>query len=137
MLLDYPLPLVAAVEGVAYAGGFDLTVLCDLRVVGRSARFAHPEVAFGDVMYRPLRELVGGSVARDLVLTGRRVGAEEALALGLVNRVVDDGQALEAGVALAREVAGAPRPTLLRTVGRIRGRAALTLHERVGATLDL
>jgi len=137
VLLDYPLPLVAAVEGVAYAGGFDLAVLCDLRVAGRSARFAHPEVAFGDVMYGPLRELVGGSVARELVLTGRRLGAEEACTLGLVNRVVDDGQALDAGVALAVEVAGAPRPTLLRTIGKIRERAALTLNERVGATLDL
>ena len=137
VLLDYPLPLVAAVEGVAYAGGFDLAVVCDLRVAGRSARFAHPEVAFGDVMYGPLRELVGGSIARELVLTGRRIGAEDARALGLVNRVVDDGKALEAGVTLAVEVAGAPRPTLLRTVRKIRGRAALMLNDRVGATLDL
>lgn len=117
--------------------GFDLAVLCDLRVAGRSARFAHPEVAFGDVMYGPLRELVGGSVARELVLTGRRLGAEEACTLGLMNRVVDVGQALDAGVALAVEIAGAPRPTLLRTIGKIRERAALTLNERVGATLDL
>ena len=110
VLLEYPLPLVAAVEGVAYAGGFDLTVLCDLRVAGQSARFAHPEVVFGDVMYGPLRELVGGAVARELVLTGRRVGAEEALGLGLVSRVVDDGQALPAALALAVDVAVAPGP---------------------------
>ncbi len=106
-------------------------------MAGQSARFAHPEVAFGDVMYGPLRELVGGSIARELVLTGRRIGSEEARAFGLVNRVVDDGKALEAGVTLAVEVAGAPRATLLRTVSKIRGRAALMLNDRVGATLDL
>lgn len=136
-LLTCPLPLVAAVEGVAYAGGFDLAVLCDVRVASRSARFAHPEVAFGDVMYGPLRELVGGASARDLVLTGRRVDADEALRLGLVSRLVDEGQALPAAIEVAVDIAKAPREVLLRTVDKIRRRAGMTLGHRVGATLDL
>jgi len=137
MLLEYPLPLVAAVEGVALAGGFDLAVLCDLRVAGRSAHFAHPEATFGDVMYAPLRELVGGAIARELVLTGRRVDAEEALSLRLVNQVVDEGQALDAAVALARQIARSPRPVLQRTVAKVRLRTGVTMADRVGATLDL
>jgi enoyl-CoA hydratase/carnithine racemase len=66
---------------VAYAGGFDLAVLCDLRIAAPSARFAHPESAFSPVVYGPLRDLVGGAVARDLVLTGRVIDAETALRL--------------------------------------------------------
>ena len=74
-VLAFPLPTVAGVNGAAIAGGFDLAVLCDLRVASEHATFAHVEHTFGDVVYTPLRELVGGSVARDLVLTGRKVSA--------------------------------------------------------------
>ena len=62
-VLRFPLPVVAAVNGPALAGGFDLAVLCDLRVAADTAYFAHVEHTFGDVVYRPLRDLVGGSVA--------------------------------------------------------------------------
>ena len=87
-VLQFPLPTVAAVNGVALAGGFDLAVMCDLRVASDRARFAHPEITFGEVVYGPLHDLVGGAVARDLCFTGRDVGAEEALRLGLVSSVV-------------------------------------------------
>ena len=70
--------LVAAVNGPALAGGFDLAVLCDLRIASSSARFGHPERSFGDVVYGPLHDLVRGAVARDLCLTGRTVAASEA-----------------------------------------------------------
>jgi enoyl-CoA hydratase len=69
-LLRFPLPTIAAVNGAALAGGFDLAVLCELRVAARSASFAHVEHTFGDVVYAPLHDLVGGAVARDLCLTG-------------------------------------------------------------------
>src|SRR4029077_726660 len=69
-LLRFPLPTVAAVNGLALGGGFDLAVLCDLRVAADSARFAHPEHTFGDVVYGPLRELVGGAVAREATIGG-------------------------------------------------------------------
>src|SRR5262249_31635794 len=87
-VLHFPLPTVAAVNGAALAGGFDLAVLCDLRIASTTARFAHPERTFGDVVYGPLHDLVGGAVARELVLTGRSVDAAEALTLHLVSAVV-------------------------------------------------
>ncbi len=107
-VLRFPLPVVAAVNGAALAGGFDLAVLADLRVAADVAFFAHVEHTFGDVVYRPLRDLVGGSVARDLVLTGRRIEAGEALAVGLVNRVVPAADLLETAVGVAADIALAP-----------------------------
>ena len=70
-ILECPLPTIAAVNGPALAGGFDLAVLCDLRIASREASFAHPEMTFSDVVYGPLRELVGGAMARELVFTLR------------------------------------------------------------------
>src|ERR671918_792189 len=91
-VLEFPLPLVAAVNGPAIAGGFDLAVMCDLRVAADTARFAHPEIEFGDVVYGPLHDLVGGAVARDLCFTGRVVEAPEAETLRLVSSVVPGGE---------------------------------------------
>ncbi len=133
-VLCFPLPLVAAVNGAALAGGFDLAVMCDLRVASDGAYFAHVEHTFGDVVYRPLRELVGASVARDLVLTGRRIEAGEALAVGLVNRVVAGEDLLDAAGAVAAEIALAPREVLIRTKAKIIAAAGIDPSSR---TLDL
>jgi enoyl-CoA hydratase/carnithine racemase len=133
MVLEFPLPLVAAVNGAAYGGGFDLAVMCDLRIASTSARFAHPEHSFSQVVYAPLHDLVGGAVARDLALTGRVVDAEEARAIGLVTRVVADDELLDDAVAVAREIARAPRAVLLAMKRKIARRAGITF----GATLDL
>ena len=132
--LTFGLPMVAAVNGPALAGGFDLAVMCDLRVAAVGARFAHPERTWGDVVYTPLHDLVGGSVARDLALTGRTVGAQEALDLGLVNRLVADGEAVTAALDLAATIAQTPREILLRTKAKIVRRAAIAA---TGPTLDL
>ncbi|MCJ7438681.1 MAG: enoyl-CoA hydratase/isomerase family protein [Acidimicrobiia bacterium] len=132
-LLEFPLPMVAAVNGAAYGGGFDLAVMCDLRVAATAARFAHPEHSFSQVVYGPLHDLVGGSVARDLALTGRRVDAEEAHRLGIVNRVVSPADLLAEARAVATEIALAPREVLLAMIAKIRRRAGIT----PGATLDL
>ena len=132
-VLEFPLPVVAAVNGAAYGGGFDLAVMCDLRIASPSARFAHPEHAFSQVVYAPLHDLVGGAVARDLALTGRVVDAEEAKTLGLVTRVVPEDELLDDAVAVAREIARAPRAVLLRMKEKISLRAGI----RFGATLDL
>lgn len=131
--IEFPVPTVAAVNGAAVAGGFDVAVMCDLRVVAASATFAHPEIAFGDVVYGPLHDLVGGAVARDLCLTGRRVDAAEADRLGLVTRLVPDGRARDAAVELAAAIAGAPRGVLVRTKAKAVRRAA----SAPGGTLDL
>ncbi len=114
-VMRFPLPTIAAVNGAALAGGFDLAVLCDMRIAARSAVFAHPEHTFGDVVYGPLHDLVGGAVARDLCFTGRRVDADEALRLGLVSRVVPDDELADTVRAVALEVATGPREVLLRT----------------------
>jgi len=83
-VMRFPLPTIAAVNGAALGGGFDLAVLCDLRVASTSTRFAHPEHAFGDVVYTPLHDLVNGAVASALYFTGRSIVAQEALRVGHV-----------------------------------------------------
>ena len=132
-LMEFPLPMVAAVNGAAYGGGFDLAAMCDLRVAATTARFAHPEHSFSQVVYGPLRDLVGGSIARDLALTGRRIDAEEAHRLGVANRIVAPGDLLAEARAVATEIALAPRDVLLAMIAKIRRRAGFTM----GATLDL
>jgi enoyl-CoA hydratase len=109
-------PVIAAVEGHAVAGGLEVAVWCDLRVVARDAvlgvycrRFGVPLVDLGTVR---LPRLIGHSRAMDLILTGRGVGGEEALAMGLANRVSEPGQALANAVALGQELAAFPQRCL-------------------------
>jgi enoyl-CoA hydratase len=111
MLLEKP--VIAAIEGYAVAGGLELACFCDLRIAARSAvlgvlcrRVGVPLIDGGTVR---LPRLIGLSRALDLILTGRAVGAEEALSFGLVNRVVDDGQALPEAMALAKQLAALPQ----------------------------
>ncbi len=132
-VLEFPLPIVAAVNGAAIAGGFDLAVMCDIRIASPTARFSHPEVTFGDVVYSPLHDLVGAAVARDLCFTGRVVEAEEALSLRLVTRVVPPERLAEAAGETAAQIARVPRELLLRTKAKALRRAGIT----VGGTLDL
>ncbi|HEU4538030.1 MAG TPA: crotonase/enoyl-CoA hydratase family protein [Polyangiaceae bacterium] len=112
-----PKPAIAAVEGYAVAGGLELALLCDLRVAARDAtfgvfcrRFGVPLIDGGTVR---LPRGVGLGRALDLILTGRAVGAEEALAMGLVNRVTEPGGALEGALALAHQIASFPRRCML------------------------
>lgn len=114
-LRTYPLPTIAAVNGPALAGGFDLATMCDLRVAARSAWFARPELAFSPVIYTVLHDLVGGALARELSMTNRRLEAAEAHDLGLVNRLAGDEELPGAALALAAEVASAARENL-RTI---------------------
>ena len=106
-------PLIAAVAGHAVAGGLELACFCDLRVVEESAvmgvfcrRWGVPLIDGGTVR---LPRLIGLSRALDMILTGRAVGADEAFAWGLANRVVPNGQAREAAEALARDIAAFPQ----------------------------
>ena len=109
-------PVIAAVSGHAVAGGLELAAWCDLRVAEESAvfgvfcrRWGVPLIDGGTVR---LPRLVGTSHALDMILTGRAVGAREALAMGLANRVVPDGTAREAAEALAAEIARFPQACL-------------------------
>ena len=106
-------PVIAAVSGYAVAGGLELALWCDLRVVEKSAslgvfcrRWGVPLIDGGTIR---LSRLIGHSRALDLILTGRPVGADEALAIGLANRVVEDGQSRVAAEALAAQIAAFPQ----------------------------
>ena len=109
-------PVIGAVEGHAVAGGLELALWCDLRVVADDAvfgvfcrRWGVPLVDGGTVR---LPRLIGQGAALDLVLTGRAVGADEALRLGLATRVVPSGTARDCAVALAHELAALPQTCL-------------------------
>ncbi len=109
-------PVIAAVAGHAVAGGLELALWCDLRVAEEDAvfgvfcrRWGVPLIDGGTVR---LPRLIGHSHALDLILTGRPVGAAEALAMGLVNRVVGKGRARQEAEALARHIAGFPQETM-------------------------
>jgi enoyl-CoA hydratase/carnithine racemase len=105
-------PVIAAIEGWCVAGGLELAAWCDMRVASQSARFGCLERRWGVPLvdggtYR-LPRIVGLGRALDLILTGREIDVEEAARIGLVDRVVPDGTALEAAVALAEQVASFP-----------------------------
>ena len=106
-------PVIAAVEGYAVAGGLELAVWCDLRVASETARFGVFCRRFGvpliDGGTIRLPRLIGQSHAMDMILTGREVGPEEAMAMGLANRRAPAGEAQETAEALARQIAGFPQ----------------------------
>jgi enoyl-CoA hydratase len=110
-------PVIAAIAGHAVAGGLELALWCDLRVAEEDAvlgvfcrRFGVPLIDGGTIR---LPRLIGLSRALDLILTGRPVRADEALAIGLVNRVVPRGESLAAAQRLARELAALPQAAML------------------------
>jgi enoyl-CoA hydratase len=109
-------PVIAAIEGHAVAGGMELALWCDLRVAASDAvfgiycrRFGVPLIDLGTVR---LPRLIGQSRAMDLILTGRPVGAEEAFAIGLANRLAAPGEALDVALELAEQIAGFPQTCL-------------------------
>jgi enoyl-CoA hydratase len=109
-------PVIAAVEGHAVAGGLELALWCDLRIAARDAafgvfnrRFGVPLIDLGTVR---LPRMIGQGRALDLVLTGRAVSGEEALQMGLVNRLVERGEALAAALELAHTLAVFPQQGL-------------------------
>ncbi len=125
-------PVVAAVDGYAVAGGLELALWCDLRVVERDAvlgvfcrRYGVPLIDGGTIR---LARAIGQSRALDLVLTGRAVSGEEAFAIGLANRLVEPGQAYPAALALARELAAFPQRCLRSD--------RLSLYEQWNLALD-
>lgn len=115
-LIEFGKPLLAAVNGPAMGGGLDLAVLCDIRICAEGAAFAHPEIKFGaPVLFGPLREIIGGGLARDLCLSGRRIDAQEAYRIGLVSKVVPAEQLLDQALTVAGTIAEAPIAALKAT----------------------
>src|SRR5271157_4984295 len=109
-------PVIAAIEGPAVAGGMELALWCDVRIAARSAvfgffnrRFGVPLIDLGTIR---LPRIVGHGRALELILTGRAVGAEEALRIGLISEVAEDGQALARALALARTLCSFPQTAM-------------------------
>ena len=108
-LLDRsPVPTIAAVNGFALGGGCEVALACDVRVAAENASFGFPEVGLGILPgmggTQRLPRLIGPALAKELIFTGRRIRAEEARDLGLVNRVVPEGEALNVAMELAAEI---------------------------------
>ena len=116
-----PMPMIAAVEGFALGGGFELALSCDLIIASATASFGLPEVGLGLIPGEGGTQLlprrIGLNKSADLLLTGRRLGAEEARGMGFVDRLVPAGVARSTALELAREIA-TKSPTSLRAVKR-------------------
>jgi len=107
-----PKPVIAAITGYALGGGYELALCADFRVMGGSARVGQPEIQLGVIPgaggTQRLARLVGPAKAKDLIFTGRHVGAEEALEMGLADAVVPDEEVYATAVAMARKFAAGP-----------------------------
>ena len=112
-LFDFPKLLIAAINGYALAGAFDLTVICHLRIASKGALFGHPEIRFGACpLFFPYMGLVGRGKALELTLnTGSKenfLSAEEAYRLNIINTLVEPGETLQEAIKLAKEINKAP-----------------------------
>jgi enoyl-CoA hydratase len=110
-------PTIAAISGFALAGGLELALWCDLRIATEDSTLGYPERRWGvpliDGGTQRLPRIVGLGRALDLILTGRMIGAEEALAMGMLTEVVAPGAHLQRALALAEGLAGFPQRTML------------------------
>jgi enoyl-CoA hydratase len=141
-LRDIPQPVIAAVNGVAYGGGMCLALGADLRIAAESAEFNATGIVNGLSSVEMgagwlLPRLIGGANANDLLLTGREVGAQEALAMGLVSRVVPDGEVVDEARKMAAVMADYSHFGLELTKQTLRSelevtslRAAIELEDR-------
>jgi len=144
-LVALPMPIIAAVNGKAYGGGAELAVRCDLRVMDPAAEICFSEVRLGLMPDwgggATLIHLIGAAAAADLVLTGRRVRAPEALRLGLVNRVSAPGKALDEAIEMAAAImcngplAVQSALKVIRAGRNLRLEAALDLEQRTAVDL--
>ena len=140
MIVRLPQPVIAAVEGVASAAGCQLVASCDLAVASQSAKFATPGVDIGLFCSTPMVALsrnVGRKLAMDMLLTGRMVDADEALRLGLVNRVVAQGRAFEEARALAEEIAAKSAAVIKRGKEAFYQQCEMDLARAYGYTAEV
>jgi len=117
-LFDISKPVIVAVKGLAAGGGCELVEMCDIVIAAATARFCHPEITLaampGAGGTQRLARVVGKHIAMDLLLTGRSLSADEALAAGLVSRIVPDEQLEDAALAVAKQVASFSGPVTRR-----------------------
>ncbi len=139
-LFALPVPIVAALGGLAYGGGAEIAARCDLRVADPAAVICFSEVKLGLMPDLgggvALARLLGPGRAADLILTARKVGADEALALGLVNRISAPGGAVAAGVELAEAIAANGPRAVRAALAVIRGAVDRPLHEAIAGEVE-
>ena len=128
-------PVIAAINGYCMAGGFELVLQCDISIASERAIFSLPETTHGFFpgggACQRLPRLVGIQKAKELIFTGRRWDAQEAAALGLVNKVVPHGEVMAEALALAKKIAANP------SIGVIQSKSALNQSQEVGLTAGL
>jgi enoyl-CoA hydratase len=137
---DCPKPTVAAVHGYCLAGAFELALACDITVAAAGTWFGEPEVRFGSgIVAMLLPWITGPKQAKELLLTGNdRIGAERALEIGIVNRVVPDGQQLEQAMEIARTIAAAAPASVQMTKRAInRGYEIMGMRQALLAAVDI
>jgi enoyl-CoA hydratase len=135
-----PIPSIAVINGHALGGGLELAMACTFRLAARNAKMGLPEVKLGLIPgyggTQRLPRLVGEARALEMIMTGRFVDAEEALRIGLVNRLID-GDPLEGGLAFAREFSGHSLRTLEFARAAVRRAADLPLPEGLKSEAEL
>ena len=134
-------PTIAALENLAYGGGCEISMACDLRIAGQGAKFALPEVRLGVVpgsggLFR-LPELVGPARAMELMYLGESIDAREAERLGLVNEVVADGEALSRALNIARSISRQPKGAVAAIKRGVRESLHSSREDSVRLTLEL
>jgi enoyl-CoA hydratase/carnithine racemase len=131
---------IAAVEGLALGGGLELALACTLRVAGAQARFGLPEVKLGLIPgaggTQRLPRLVGPGRALDIMLTGRQVAAEEALAIGLVSRLVASGAAQDEALTLAGELSRLSWPAQQAVIAAVDASQQISLADGLAYEAD-
>jgi enoyl-CoA hydratase len=128
----FPKPMVAAVDGPALAGGFDLALSADFIIASTRAVFGHPEISFGPVAIVPLARFVSPARLRELCLLGANIDAATAKAYGIVHEIVDPGQTLANATALAEALAAKPPPA----VAAVKRAIARFLHTEASIGAD-
>ncbi|MFX4262234.1 enoyl-CoA hydratase-related protein [Pelotomaculum propionicicum] len=112
-----PCATIAAINGYALGGGMELAMACDIRLASANAQLGQPEINLGLIPgyggTQRLTRLAGTGIAKELIFTGRNISAEEALRIGIINRVVTEGEVLDEALKLAKSIAGKP-PLALR-----------------------
>jgi enoyl-CoA hydratase len=137
---DCPKPTIAAVHGHCIGGAFELSLACDVTVAARSTKFGSPEVKFGSGAVALLLPWIAGpKAAKELLLTGDdQISADRALALGIVNHVVEDGEETERALAIARAIAAAaPNAVRLTKLAINRSFDAMGFRDALAAALEL
>jgi len=135
-----PIPSIALINGYAFGGGLELALACTFRLATHTAKLGLPEIKLGLIPgyggTQRLPRLIGESRAHEMIMTGRTVMAEEALQIGLVNRLVD-GDLLEAGKSFAREMTGFSLPALSFARDAVRRGLATSLEQGLEIEADL